>query len=119
MERVDADPDALALDHFPGVRELAGFVGTERKINGAARLFTAEHAAGVGAVGGDDFAIGETHVGEKALVALHENAADQSRLEDHALVIAEEPANSQYAGKDSHFEMTLKDIFLEVTRLLC
>src|SRR4030095_14274854 len=77
MHRVDAHPDAPHLNHFPGVRELAPFVGAERDIDRAARLFAAEHAAGVRAVGGDDVAVGEAHIGEKSFVALHQRSTNE------------------------------------------
>src|ERR1044071_615056 len=98
MQRVDADPAPVDLNHFPGECELAAFVWAARKIDQAAGRFTAEHAARVGAVRGDDFAVVETNVSEKTLVALNQCAADELVFETHATLIAEARAISQSAA---------------------
>lgn len=96
MHRIDADPLLIDFDHLPGVGELAVGVVAARQVNRAPGLFAAQHAAGVGAVRGDDFAVRQLHIGEKALVALDESAADQSRVETHA---------DGYSGSGEHVEV--------------
>ena len=86
MHRIDADPVPIDPNHFPCEGELATFIFAAREINDAAGLFATEHAAGVGAVRGDDGAVGEADVGEKTLVALDQRAADEFRCEAHAQV---------------------------------
>ena len=83
MHGVDADPDAIGVNQFPSVGEFSVAIGALGNVDGGTGIFTPHHAAGVGAVCGDDFAAGETHVGEKAFVTLDEGAADESRREAH------------------------------------
>ena len=83
MHGVDADPHAIDANHLPGVGQLAIQISAARDQYGAAGVFAAEHAAGVGAVDGDDFAVGEADVGEKPFVALNERAANKLRWKKH------------------------------------
>jgi len=78
MQGVDADPCATGVNQFPSVGKLAIVIVAFRNIDGRTGVFAAHHAAGVGAVGRDDFSIGEPYVGKKALVTLNQGAADES-----------------------------------------
>src|SRR6266496_522150 len=84
MHGVDADPDAIGVNQFPSVSEFSVAIGALGNIDGGTGIFTPRHAAGIGAVRGDDLTIGETLIGEKAFVTLDEGAADESRREAHA-----------------------------------
>ena len=74
---------AIDPDHFPGVGKLSFLIVAAGKINRAAGLLAAEHAAGIRAVGCNDLAVGQADVGEKSLVALDKRAADQARAKAH------------------------------------
>lgn len=128
---IDADPAASDLDHFPGVSEFTVQIVAAGNVNRAAGLFAAHHAAGVGAVGGDDGAVFQTHIGEKSLVALDQRAADQTGLEAHGDFITEEAGEShRSAEKTSHgvepvqsrrnrsHRLSLR-LFLEQAKTLC
>ena len=76
-------PGLVHADELPGIGQLSIRVITAREINRAAGLPAAHHATRVRAVRGDDFAVGQTHVREKAFVTLNEGAADQTRRKTH------------------------------------
>src|SRR5690242_19140159 len=89
MKGVDSNPITLNLDHLPGISKLAAFAFTAREINGAAGFVAAQHAAGIRAMGGDNFAGAQANIGEKTLVTLHQYPADQFRGEMHNSVYSE------------------------------
>ena len=78
MHGVDAHPSSANSNDFPGVEETPIFFVTTLDIHHAAGFFAAHHAAGIGAVCGDDFTVRQAHVGEKTLIALDQGASDQT-----------------------------------------
>ena len=82
------DPVAVDLDQLQGVAKLAGGVvgsGDQDAVAGHGAL---AHAAGIGGMGGDDFARGERDVGEKALVAPHQHSGQERGRQLHAPISA-------------------------------
>ncbi len=78
VHRVDADPSSADSNHFPGVKKTPSLPVATRDIHYATGFFTAHHTAGIGTMSSDDLAASELYVGEKALVALDQGAADQA-----------------------------------------
>jgi len=87
MAGIDADERGAAaevcLHQLPGVAVLARRAVALRQPHHGAGRSKAHHRAGVGAGGGDDAAVVEAHVGEEALVALNERAAQQRTGQAH------------------------------------
>lgn len=89
MKGVDSNPITLNFDHLPGIGKLAAFAFTAREINGAAGFLAPQHAAGIRAMRGDNFAGAQANIGEKTLVTLHQYPGDQFRGEMHNPVYSE------------------------------
>jgi hypothetical protein len=79
LDKVGLDPVTVNLDEFKGELKLAlGIVGSGDKhpMTGHGTL---AHASGIGSVGGDQTAVGQFDIGQKALIATHQSSLDQGR----------------------------------------
>jgi hypothetical protein len=85
---IDADEVVAARHQLPRPGEPAPAVRAGQKPDLEPRLGQAEHSAGIGTVGRDLGPVREADIGEKALVAPQQDAADERAGKEHRKVVS-------------------------------